>query len=47
MFENRFVPNGAIAIEKITRGATGSTGFTVTPARVPRELEMRKTATDY
>ena len=35
VFENRFVPFGGIAIAKVTRGGSGTTGFQITPVANP------------
>ena len=34
-FVNRFIPKGAIVIDKVTVGGTGTAGFTITPFRDP------------
>ena len=34
-FVNKFVPKGAIVIDKMTVGGTGTAGFTITPVRDP------------
>ena len=34
-FVNRFIPKGAIVIDKVTVGGTGTAGFTITPLRDP------------
>ncbi len=43
-FVNRFVPNGAIVIDKATVGGTGTAGFTITPLRDPG-ISYSKSAT--
>ena len=46
VFENRFVPFGGIAIAKITRGNTGTTGFLITPVNDPsRQFVQTATTT--
>jgi uncharacterized repeat protein (TIGR01451 family) len=44
VFENRFVPSGAIRITKVTRGSTGTTGFLITPVADPAR-QFLQTAT--
>jgi uncharacterized repeat protein (TIGR01451 family) len=47
VFENRFVPSGAIAITKTTRGATGTTSFQITPEANPaRQLVQTAKTTE-
>jgi uncharacterized repeat protein (TIGR01451 family) len=46
VFENRFVPSGAIAITKATRGSTGTTSFAITPEADPsRQFVQTATTT--
>jgi uncharacterized protein DUF11 len=46
-FENRFTPNGAIRIHKVTRGGTATTGFVIDTLGVtpPRRFEKAATTT--
>ena len=43
-FENRFVPSGKIAIDKVTLGGVTTTGFVISPVRDP-DTQYWKTAT--
>jgi hypothetical protein len=46
VFENVFVPDGSITIEKVTRGAVGTFGFLIAAQGTPvREYEQRATTT--
>ena len=45
VFENRFVPFGGIAITKVTRGATGNTGFQITPEADPSRQFLQSATT--
>jgi hypothetical protein len=45
-FENRFIPRGSIAIDKVTRGGVGTTGFVISPlSGRPREFLQTATTT--
>ena len=45
VFENRFVPYGGIAIAKVTRGRTGTTGFQITPVANPARQYVQTATT--
>jgi uncharacterized repeat protein (TIGR01451 family) len=45
VFENRFVPFGAITITKVTRGGTGTTGFQITPVANPARQFLKSATT--
>jgi hypothetical protein len=45
VFENRFVPFGGIAITKVTLGATGTTGFQITPEADPSRQFLQSATT--